>query len=101
MALPDRPIAAIVGDGAAMYSIQGLWTAANEKLPITYVIANNRGYRIIKERLLSFRKTDKVNGKGIPKPELGFLTLPQTPGPSPRPPPQPPDNPPAPPERVS
>ena len=38
---------AIVGDGSAMYSIQALWTAAHLKLPITYVIANNRSYRIL------------------------------------------------------
>jgi benzoylformate decarboxylase len=44
LALPGRPIAAIVGDGAAMYSIQGLWTAAHLGLPITYVILNNASY---------------------------------------------------------
>jgi benzoylformate decarboxylase len=75
LALPGRPIAAIVGDGAAMYSIQGLWTAAHLGLPITYVIANNRGYRIIKERLVSFRKTDKFTGMDIREPELDFVAL--------------------------
>src|SRR6185295_8350829 len=38
LALPQRPVVAIVGDGSAMYSIQALWTAAHLKLPITYVI---------------------------------------------------------------
>jgi benzoylformate decarboxylase len=75
MALPDRPIAAIVGDGAAMYGIQGLWTAAHHKLPITYVIANNRGYRIIKERLVSFRKTDRFTGMDIREPDIDFVSL--------------------------
>ena len=75
LALPGRPLAAIVGDGAAMYSIQGLWTAAHLDLPITYVIANNRGYRIIKERLVSFRKTDKFTGMDIRAPELDFVAL--------------------------
>jgi len=75
LALPGRPIAAIVGDGSAMYAIQGLWTAAHHKLPITYVIANNRGYRIIKERLVSFRKTDKFTGMDIREPELDFVAL--------------------------
>jgi thiamine pyrophosphate-dependent acetolactate synthase large subunit-like protein len=41
VALPDRPVVAIVGDGSAMYSIQALWTAANLKRPITYVICSN------------------------------------------------------------
>jgi len=75
LALPGRPIAAIVGDGAAMYSIQGLWTAAHLGLPITYVIANNRGYRIIKERLVSFRKSDQFTGMDIREPELDFVAL--------------------------
>ena len=39
LALGDRPVVAVIGDGSAMYSIQALWTAANAKLPITYVIA--------------------------------------------------------------
>jgi benzoylformate decarboxylase len=75
LALPGRPIAVVSGDGAAMYSIQGLWTAAHRGLPITYVIANNRGYRIIKERLVSFRKTDKFTGMDIREPEIDFVAL--------------------------
>ena len=75
MALPGRPIAAIVGDGSAMYSIQGLWTAAHHRLPITYVIANNRGYRIIKERLVSFRKTDRFTGMDLRDPDIDFVSL--------------------------
>ena len=51
LGLPDRPVVAIVGDGSAMYTIQALWTAAHLKLPITYLIPNNRSYRILKERL--------------------------------------------------
>jgi benzoylformate decarboxylase len=75
LALPGRPIAAVVGDGAAMYSIQGLWTAAHLGLPITYVIANNRSYRIIKERLIAFRKTDKFTGMDLREPEIDFVAL--------------------------
>src|SRR3982750_962484 len=77
-ALAGRPLAVVVGDGAAMYSIQGLWTAAHLALPITYVIANNRGYRIIKERLVSFRKTDKFTGMDIRSPEIDFVQLAQS-----------------------
>lgn len=75
LALPGRPIAVMVGDGSAMYSIQGLWTAAHLKLPITYVIANNRSYRIIKERLVSFRKTDRFTGMDLREPEIDFVAL--------------------------
>ncbi len=75
LALPGRPIAALVGDGSAMYGIQALWTAAHLKLPITYIIANNRGYRIIKERLVSFRKTDQFTGMDIRNPDIDFVSL--------------------------
>ncbi|HEX4927708.1 MAG TPA: thiamine pyrophosphate-dependent enzyme [Burkholderiales bacterium] len=75
LALPGRPIAVVSGDGAAMYGIQGLWTAARHGLPITYVIANNRGYRIIKERLVSFRKTDRFTGMDIREPDIDFVSL--------------------------
>jgi benzoylformate decarboxylase len=75
LALPGRPIAVMVGDGSAMYSIQGLWSAAHLKRPITYVIANNRSYRIIKERLVGFRKTDKFTGMDLRDPEIDFVAL--------------------------
>jgi benzoylformate decarboxylase len=75
MALPGRPVAAMVGDGSAMYGIQGLWTAAHHRLPITYIIANNRGYRIIKERLVSFRKTDRFTGMDLRDPDIDFVSL--------------------------
>jgi len=77
-ALPGRPIAAVVGDGAAMYPIQALWTAAHHRLPITYLVANNRSYRIIKERLVSFRKTDKFTGMDLRDPEIDFVALAQS-----------------------
>jgi len=75
IALPHRPVVAIVGDGSAMYSIQALWTAAHLKLPITYVIPNNRSYRILKERLVSMRKTEKFIGMDMRDPEIDFIGL--------------------------
>src|SRR6185312_8990636 len=55
LALPDRPVVALVGDGSAMYTVQGLWTAAHYKLPIVWVIFNNTSYRILKQRLVNMR----------------------------------------------
>jgi benzoylformate decarboxylase len=75
LAQPGRPIVAIVGDGAAMYSIQALWSAAHYKLPVTYVIANNKSYRIIKERLVASRKTDRFTGMDFRDPEIDFTKL--------------------------
>jgi benzoylformate decarboxylase len=54
LARPDRRVVAIIGDGSAMYSIQGLWTAAHYDLPVTYVICNNRSYRILKQFLVNY-----------------------------------------------
>jgi benzoylformate decarboxylase len=75
LAQPGRPVVAIIGDGSAMYGIQALWSAAHLKLPITYVIANNRSYRIIKERLVSMRATDRFTGMDIRDPEIDFTGL--------------------------
>jgi benzoylformate decarboxylase len=52
LARPDQPVVCIVGEGSAMYGIQGLWTAAYYDLPVTYVICNNRSYRILKQFLV-------------------------------------------------
>jgi len=78
LALPGRPVVAIVGDGSTMYGVQGLWTAAHHKLPITYIIANNRSYRIIKERLVAMRSTAKFTGMDLRDPEIDFLHLGQS-----------------------
>lgn len=80
LAKPGRPVVAIVGDGSAMYGIQGLWTAAHLKLPITYVIANNRGYRIIKERLVAMQGSNRFIGMDIRDPEIDFMALAQSMG---------------------
>ena len=48
LAHPERPVVAIVGDGSAMMTVQGLWTAAVENVPVVYVICNNGAYRVLK-----------------------------------------------------
>ncbi|MEI6717099.1 MAG: thiamine pyrophosphate-dependent enzyme [Betaproteobacteria bacterium] len=80
MAKPGRPVVAIVGDGSAMYGIQGLWSAAHFKLPITYVIANNKGYRIIKERLVSMQGSDRFIGMDMNDPAINYCQLAQSMG---------------------
>src|SRR5262249_1261453 len=32
LALPDRPVVGLIGDGSAMYTCQGLWTAAHYRI---------------------------------------------------------------------
>ena len=36
LAHPERPVIAVVGDGSAMMTVQALWTAANENIPVVY-----------------------------------------------------------------
>lgn len=75
LALPGRPVTAVVGDGSALYGVQALWTAAHLRLPVTYVVANNRSYRILKERLVSMRATDRFVGMDIRDPAIDFCAL--------------------------
>jgi benzoylformate decarboxylase len=75
LANPDRPVVCFSGDGSAMYSIQALWTAAHHKLPLTVVIANNGGYRIIKQRLLSFHGDNHYVGMDFADPPVDFVGI--------------------------
>jgi benzoylformate decarboxylase len=75
LANPDRSVVCYSGDGSAMYSIQALWTAAHHKLPLTVVIANNGGYRIIKQRLLAFHQSDHFIGMDFVDPSVDFVGL--------------------------
>ncbi|MBF0280238.1 MAG: thiamine pyrophosphate-binding protein [SAR324 cluster bacterium] len=78
LAQPQRPLLALIGDGSAMYNIQALWTAAHLKLPITYLIANNKSYRILKERLLAFQGNPNFIGMDFKNPEIDFVSLAQS-----------------------
>jgi len=75
LANPVRPVVCYSGDGSAMYSIQALWTAAHHKLPLTVVIANNGGYRIIKQRLLAFHGGSHFVGMDFADPPVDFVGL--------------------------
>src|SRR6267142_1669357 len=75
LANPQRPVVCYSGDGSSMYSIQSLWTAANHKLPLTFVIVNNGGYRIIKQRLLAFHCDDHYVGMDFIDPPVDFAGL--------------------------
>ncbi|MFT5097935.1 MAG: benzoylformate decarboxylase [Planctomycetaceae bacterium] len=80
LAQPSRPHIAVIGDGSSMYSIQALWTAAHLKLPITYVIANNHSYRILKQRVQAGYDTTKFIGMDFDDPPIDFAQLAQSMG---------------------
>jgi benzoylformate decarboxylase len=63
MALPERPVVAVVGDGSALYGIQALWSAAHYRVGALYVILANGGYAIM-DRL--------AERHGAPGPWPGF-----------------------------
>ena len=47
LACPDRKVIAVTGDGAAMYSLQALWTMARERLDVVTIVCANRTYNIL------------------------------------------------------
>jgi benzoylformate decarboxylase len=47
MALPERPVVAVVGDGSALYAIQALWSAARYKAGAIFVVLANDGYQVM------------------------------------------------------
>jgi benzoylformate decarboxylase len=81
VAMPDRPVVAISGDGSAMYSIQALWTAAHHKLAIVFVILANREYRILKHNVDVWRQKFEAGTQhpyqqmDLTGPELDFVHL--------------------------
>lgn len=80
LAQAPRPVCCYVGDGSAMYSIQSLWSAAHLGLPLTVVIPNNGGYRILKQRLLAFHGNKRFIGMDFENPEIDFVSLAQSMG---------------------
>ncbi|MDB5456014.1 MAG: thiamine pyrophosphate protein domain protein TPP-binding protein [Caulobacter sp.] len=47
VACPERKVLSLNGDGAGMYTVQGLWTIARERLDVTVVVFANHKYRIL------------------------------------------------------
>src|SRR6516162_10170922 len=77
----DRaPVVSIVGDGAALYSPQALWTAAHERLPISFVVINNREYNILKKFMRSqshyaSARANRFIAMDMVDPTIDFLAL--------------------------
>jgi benzoylformate decarboxylase len=79
LARPDKPVMSVVGDGSSLYTIQALWTAAHHKVPVTWVIANNRSYRILKLNMLEYLGEGAAGRKFVEmdmtEPELDFSSI--------------------------
>lgn len=47
MADTSRPVVAVLGDGSALYAIQGLWSAAHYHLGVLFVVLSNGSYAVM------------------------------------------------------
>jgi benzoylformate decarboxylase len=79
LALPDRPVLALIGDGSAMFNCQALWTAAHERLAVVFLILNNGAYRILKQRTNALRghaaQTGRYVAMDLDDPPIDFIAL--------------------------
>ena len=64
---PQQRVICMIGDGSFMYSIQGLWSAVQHQLPVTFVVLNNQAYAALKafSVLLDTRDFSGVDLPGI------------------------------------
>ena len=69
LALPDRQVVCVIGDGSSMYSIQALYTAAQYGVAVPFIVINNKGYSILK----GFR--DAIGLENVPGLDLPDLDL--------------------------
>ena len=79
LARPERQVICALGDGSALYAIQGLWSAARYKLGVVFVVFNNSSYQILKGGLMAMRgesaRRGRFVGMDITEPEVNFLDL--------------------------
>jgi acetolactate synthase-1/2/3 large subunit len=52
VACPNRKVISLEGDGSAMYTVQALWTMANQDLDITVVLYANHSYKILNVEMI-------------------------------------------------
>jgi benzoylformate decarboxylase len=80
LGLGREPVVCLVGDGAALYSPQSLWTAAHEQLPVTFVVMNNREYNVLKNFMRSqadyvAAQTSRFIAMDIDQPPIDYVAL--------------------------
>jgi acetolactate synthase-1/2/3 large subunit len=66
VAAPGRKVVSLNGDGAAMYTVQSLWTLAREGLDVACVVFANNSYRILNIEMMR-------TGAGGPGPQAQKL----------------------------
>ncbi|MBL6455486.1 acetolactate synthase large subunit [Belnapia sp. T6] len=73
-----RRVIGLQADGSAMYTVQGLWTQARERLPVTTILLSNRKYQIL---LGEYRNVGANPGRtamdmlDLGNPDIGWVQL--------------------------
>jgi benzoylformate decarboxylase len=71
LARPDTPVLCLLGDGSAMYAIQGLWSAAQHRANVRFVVINNGGYAALDQ----FGALFGIDVVGSKLPDIDFVAL--------------------------
>jgi benzoylformate decarboxylase len=79
LGMPEKPVVAVLGDGSAAWSMQGLWTAARYRIPVTFVITNNATYgqvKLVRKHVLGeYPLEEKHEGMELDRPVMNFSLL--------------------------
>jgi len=72
---PESKVIGLIGDGSSLYAIQGLWSAAQLGLPVTFLILKNGSYAALREfaPVYGFTPTDEL--RGIDLPGIDFVSM--------------------------
>ena len=67
-----RTVVATIGDGSCQYSVQAMYTAAQHRLPVVFVVMRNEEYSILKSFAV-LEETPGVPGLDLPGLDIGSL----------------------------
>jgi len=81
LASPNRRVVACLGDGCTMFGLQGLWTLAKYRVPLTVIVFNNRAYMAVKNQFRGSEERVRIAaemGAELTGPDLNFARLAET-----------------------
>jgi benzoylformate decarboxylase len=81
LASPGRRVVACLGDGSSMFGLQGLWTLAKYRVPLTVIVFNNRAYMAVKNQFRGTEERIRIAaemGAELVGPDINFARLADT-----------------------
>ena len=81
LASRNRRVVACLGDGSTMFGLQGLWTLAKYRVPLTVIVFNNRAYMAVKNQFRGSEERMRIAaemGAELVGPDLNFARLADT-----------------------